>query len=98
MTEAQAPRLDADGTLAFPCRWPLKAMLQAEHDSADRRQAVLDVLHALEGAPDLGGVQQRASRNGRYASLTVEVQARSRDHLEQLYAAVRELDGVVMTL
>ena len=88
-------RLDRKGKLEFPCRYPVKAMTRT------RDQAVGRVLEAMTDAgarPDRDSVSVRPSRNGRFQSITVDVQAESREDLEAVYARLRDLDIVVMTL
>lgn len=88
-------RLDEDGALAFPCRYPVKAMTRA------REKALEQVISAIseQGVdPDHDSVRVRPSRNGRFQSITVEVHAHTREQLEAVYAGLRRLDVVVMTL
>lgn len=88
-------KLDAEGALEFPCRYPVKAMTHA------REKALEQVITAIagEGAdPDRASVMVRPSRNGRYQSITVEIHAQSRAQLESVYSSLRALDVVVMTL
>lgn len=85
----------SDSPLEFPCRWPVKAMVRTGEE------AMHDVLAAIARHADLPGeneVSVRPSRNGRFESITVPIEARSRSHLEAVYAEVRALDVVVMTL
>ncbi len=84
-----------DSPLEFPCRWPVKAMVRTGEG------AMHDVLAAIARHADLPGeeeVRVRPSRNGRFESITVPIEARSRSHLEAIYGEVRALDAVVMTL
>jgi len=88
-------QLDANGALAFPCRYPVKAMTHAGKEATEQ------VLTALSGAgvkPDRERITIRASRNGRFQSITIEIHARSREELETVYARLQHLDVVVMTL
>lgn len=73
--------------LEFPCEFPLKVMGRAlpgfeahVHTLVDRNVAPGDQL----------GFETRASRSGRFISLTVNIRATSRAQLDQLY---RELSG-----
>jgi putative lipoic acid-binding regulatory protein len=66
-----------------------------------REQALDQVLAAiatLDVGVDHETVTIRPSRNGRFQSITVEVEVDSRPTLEAVYARLRELDIVVMTL
>ncbi|MDT8448740.1 MAG: DUF493 domain-containing protein, partial [Wenzhouxiangellaceae bacterium] len=86
---------DATGALEFPCRFPVKAMTHAREQALEQ---VLDVMSGHGAQPDRDSVRIRPSRNGHYQSITVEIRAESRRQLEAVYAALRELDIVVMTL
>jgi len=84
-----------DSPLEFPCRWPVKTMVRTGED------AMRQVLAAIARHADLPGedeVSVRPSRNGRFESITVPIEARSRSHLEAVYTELRALDAVVMTL
>ncbi len=87
--------LDADGALEFPCRYPVKAMTHTREQAVDQ---VLAAIATLEVGVDHERVRIRPSRNGRFQSITVEVEVDSRPTLEAVYARLRELDIVVMTL
>jgi uncharacterized protein len=81
--------------LEFPCRFPIKAMVRT---SAQARTAVLTAISRHTEFCHRDDVRVRPSRNGRFESITVTVTAHSREHLEGIYAEVRGLDVVVMTL
>ncbi|MDT8408332.1 MAG: DUF493 domain-containing protein [Wenzhouxiangellaceae bacterium] len=87
--------LDDQGNLKFPCRYPVKAMTHADRAATAR---VLEVIARHDVGFDPASVQVRPSRNGRFQSITAEIQAESRDQLETIYADLRTLDIVVMTL
>ncbi len=84
-----------ESPLEFPCRYPVKAMVQT---SEQARQAVLEVIAGHSDFDKHADVRARPSRNGRFESITVTVTARSREHLEAIYAELRGLDVVKMTL
>ena len=73
--------------LEFPCAFPLKIMGRA-HEALT--QTVLGVV--LKHAPDFDGatMEMRASRGGKYVSLTCTINATSKPQLDALY---RELFG-----
>lgn len=81
--------------LAFPCRYPLKVMT-ASGDQA--RAQVLAVIAAHAEFCETRDVRLRASGQGNFQSITVTVTARSRSHLETLYAELHALDAVKMML
>ncbi|HSH26363.1 MAG TPA: DUF493 domain-containing protein [Wenzhouxiangella sp.] len=84
-----------DGPLEFPCRWPVKAMVEAGEDAL---RDVLAVIARHAELPDDDDVRIRPSRHGRYESITVVIEAQSRRHLEIVYGELRALDAVRMTL
>ncbi|AKS40623.1 YbeD family protein [Wenzhouxiangella marina] len=81
--------------LEFPCDFPIKAMIRT---SEAARDAVLSVVEEHVEIHRGRDVRSRASRNGRYESLTISVRVDSRDQLERIYADVRALDAVLMML
>lgn len=88
-------KLDADGALEFPCSYPVKAMTHAREKALDQ---VITAIVSQGVEPDPDSVKVRPSRNGRFQSITVKVHATSRPQLESVYASLRALDVVVMTL
>jgi len=91
MTE---PRKE-ESLLTFPCVFPLKVMGRREDGFA---QAVSEVV--LRHAPDYnaGTLEMRTSKNGRYISLTVTLNARSREQLDALYTELSKHPMVMMVL
>jgi len=79
--------MSTETLLEFPCAFPMKIVGRTEDGFA---QTVLEVV--LRHAPDFdsGSMEMRASREGRYLSLTCTVNATSREQLDALY---RELSG-----
>ncbi|HWH42942.1 MAG TPA: DUF493 domain-containing protein [Usitatibacter sp.] len=93
MTErdpAETPSL-----LTFPCVFPIKVMGRREDGFA---QLVSDIVlhHAPDFHPDT--MEMRTSRNGRYLSLTVTINARSREQLDALYVELSKHPMVMMVL
>ena len=91
MTEPQA----GESLLTFPCVFPLKVMGRREDGFA---QMVSEVV--MRHAPDFnaGTIEMRTSKNGRYLSLTVTLNARSREQLDALYIELSKHPMVVMVL
>jgi hypothetical protein len=88
MTEPRA-------ALAFPTAFPLKILGRREARFA---QSVLEIV--LRHAPDFqpATMEMRHSRQGRYLSLTVTVNATSREQLDALYQDLCDHPAVVMVL
>ncbi|HET7728928.1 MAG TPA: DUF493 domain-containing protein [Usitatibacter sp.] len=84
-----------ESLLTFPCVFPMKVMGRREDGFA---QMVCDVV--LSHAPDFHAetIEMRASKNGRYLSVTVTINARSREQLDALYSELSKHPMVIMVL
>ena len=84
-----------ESALTFPTAFPIKVMGRRADGFA---QAIVEVV--LRHAPDFdpAGVEMRSSREGNYLSLTVTVNARSREQLDNLYRDLTSHPMVVMVL
>jgi putative lipoic acid-binding regulatory protein len=89
------PGAEAESLLTFPCVFPIKVMGRREDGYA---QTVTDIV--LRHAPDFHPltVEMRASKNGRYLSLTVTINARSREQHDALDQELSQHPSVMMVL
>jgi putative lipoic acid-binding regulatory protein len=89
------PDPKSQSLLTFPCVFPIKVMGRREDGFA---QAVTDVV--LRHAPDFHPetIEMRSSKNARYLSLTVTLNARSREQLDGLYSELSKHPMVIMVL
>ena len=88
--------MSGESLIEYPCAFPIKIMGRSEN--AGFADAVLGVVLAHDPGFEASGMEMRASREGKYISLTCTVNATSREQLDSLY---RELCGhplVVMVL
>jgi hypothetical protein len=85
----------AESLLTFPTVFPIKVMGRREDGFA---QTVSDIV--MRHAPDFHPqtIEMRTSKNGRYLSLTVTINARSRDQLDGLYSELSKHPMVMMVL
>lgn len=81
--------------LEFPCSYPVKVMVESGSAVHDQVLAVVAAYASFSRSDD---VRSRASRNGRFESITVSVRAESREQLERLYQALNDLNVVKMLL
>lgn len=83
-------RIDPDLLLEFPCHYEFKAFGPAA-DSFVRavKQAVRQVVPVADDA-----TRVRASSGGRYQSVTVSVYLHNSTQLKDVYAALKEVDGL----
>ena len=88
--------MESDETLLrFPCEFPIKVMGKAEDDFD-----ALVVGLIRNHSPDLpdASVTSRHSNGGRYISVTVTIQALSREQLDNIYMDLVAEKRVLMAL
>lgn len=81
--------------IEFPCDFPIKILGNTQAGFA---QAVAEIV--LRHAPDFdaSSMEMRASKKGKYLSLTCVVRATSREQLDRLYQELCDHPLVVMVL
>ena len=86
---------ESESPLQFPCQFPIKAMGLAEHDL---EIIIFDIVR--QHAPDItqDDFNKRESTNGKYISVTVTVNAQSRDQLDAIYHALTAHEHIIMAL
>ena len=84
-----------DSLLTFPCEFPIKAMGKAEDDFD-----ILVIEIVRQYCPDIyeNAVKTRLSHGGRYISVTVTIQAQSRQQLDNIYMALTAHERVIMAI
>ncbi len=84
-----------ESLLKFPCDFPIKAMGEAAEDFD-----TLVVSLIRRHSPDLqeGAIKSRASKGGRYLSVTVTIQAQSREQLDNIYRDLTAEKRILMAL
>lgn len=89
------PDPERPSLLTFPCVFPMKVMGRREDGFA---QTVSEIVmrHAGDFRPET--IEMRTSKNGRYLSLTVTINARSREQLDALYSELSRHPMVMMVL
>ncbi|MEM1412267.1 MAG: DUF493 domain-containing protein [Pseudomonadota bacterium] len=81
--------------LEFPCAFPIKAMGRNEDDF----ETLVTTLVFKHAAPVPGeAVRTNASGEGNFVSVTVTVEATSRDQLDRIYQDLTDCDRVLMAL
>lgn len=78
-----------DQLLSFPCAFPFKVLGVSNPDLVHKISAVLDAL-----STEYSDIKSKTSAQGNYQSVTVRVQANSKEHLETLYETLGEIDIV----
>jgi hypothetical protein len=81
--------------LKFPCSFPIKVM--GRHEPGFE-SIVLALIGAHVGAIAPERVRRRASSNGRFLSVTVTVEAHSREQLDDIYRTLTGTEQVLLVL
>ena len=84
-----------ESLLSYPCPFPLKVMGRKQHGFA---QQVMEIVKKHAPDYDAATMEMRPSRQGTYLSLTVTINATSREQLDALYQELCDHPAVVMVL
>jgi len=86
---------EEESPLKFPCEFPIKAMGKS---NCDLDIIVVEIVR--RHAPDLteAAVYTRDSSAGNYVSVTVRVNATSRQQLDAIYQDLVDCEAVIMAL
>jgi putative lipoic acid-binding regulatory protein len=89
------PLPSQDSLIEYPCEFPIKIMGNSQDGFA---QTVLEIV--LRHAPDFDGAAMgmRASRTGKYLSVTCVIRATSREQLDGLYRELSSHPMITMVL
>ena len=84
-----------DSLFDFPCEFPIKAMGKS---CPELEVAVLEIMR--RHVPDLGegAVKTRESRKGNYVSITVTINARSREQLDAIYMDLTACELILFSI
>lgn len=84
-----------ESLLTFPCSFPIKAMGKDEEDFD-----VLVIGLIRRHSPDLreGAIKSRRSKGGRFVSVTVTIEAESREQLDNIYMDLCAEERILMAL
>lgn len=85
-----------ESLIEYPCAFPIKIMGKSEH--AGFANTVLAVVLKHDPEFEASSMELRASREGKYVSVTCTVKATSREQLDALYQALCDHPQVVMVL
>ena len=86
---------EQESALKFPCQFPIKALGKADLE-IDLR--VVEIIR--RHVPDFGEgcVAFKPSKGGKYISITVTIQATSKQQLDAIYQDLSECPEVIMAL
>lgn len=87
---------EKDTLLEFPCEFSIKAMGLSSHPDFEALVMEIVSVHVPGLTPDAS--RSRASRNGKYLSITITFQATSKAQLDAIYYDLTDHSDVVMSL
>jgi len=85
----------AETLIEFPCRFPIKAM---GRDESEFEAHVLQIISAHVDDIDPNDVMVRSSSKGKFAAVTVTIEARSQAHLDRIYRNLSSSERVLYVL
>jgi uncharacterized protein len=89
---------DHDATISlleFPCEFPVKMM---GRESPEFHATARSLVEKHTGPIPDEAIQSALSRNGRFVSITVTVNAESKEQLDDIYRELTAHDDVLMAL
>ena len=87
--------MSEESAIEFPCQFPIKMM---GRDSPEFRATARSLVEKHAGAVADDAVQAALSRNGRFVSVTVTINAQSQEQLDNIYRDVTSHEDVLMAL
>ena len=84
-----------DTLLEFPCDLPIKVF---GRNVEGFRDVVVDIVSAHCLAPPADQIREQLSRNNGYTSLTITIQADSREQVDALYQELCASEDIMMVL
>lgn len=84
-----------DSLLEFPCQFAIKAMGKSRDDFD---AIVVEIVRRHVCDIREGAVTSRSSRSGTYTSVTVMIEATSREQLDAIYQGLTDHPDVLMAL
>lgn len=81
--------------IEFPCQFPIKAMGKA---SEEFHLHIFEIVKRHAPGTQQQAVKQRASKNGKYISVTVTIEATSQAQLDAIYQDLTDSEQVMMAL
>lgn len=86
---------ETESLIEFPCQFPIKAMGKTRDDFD---AIVVEIVRRHVGDIREGAVSSRPSKAGTYTSVTVVIEATSREQLDAIYQGLTDHPDVLMAL
>jgi putative lipoic acid-binding regulatory protein len=86
---------EPESILEFPCQFPIKAMGKT---SSKLDILIVDIIQRhVQDIPE-GALLSRPSKNGKYTSITITIEATSKQQLDAIYQELSDHPDVLMAL
>ena len=84
-----------DALFGFPCTFPIKAMGRS---AGDFESLIVDIVRRHVPDLDASTITRRESRGGKWVSITLSVEAESKDQIDAIYRELSAHERVVWAL
>jgi putative lipoic acid-binding regulatory protein len=81
--------------MEFPCEFPIKAM---GHATGSLHLTIVGIVRRHAPETDDSSLKSRPSSNGKYLSITITINAQSREQLDAIYLDLTACEQVLMAL
>lgn len=88
-------RESEDSVLEFPCEFPIKVM---GRDEPEFHAAARAIIEEFAGSVDEAAIRQASSRRGNFVSVTITINATSREQLDDIYRALSAHEEILVAL
>jgi uncharacterized protein len=79
----------------YPCQFPIKVIGE---NTEKLSEVIIKVMSTFSEVVHPDEMSKKLSKNGKYLSITFKILARSREHLEQIYAELNAQKEVNMVM
>ena len=86
---------ESESVLQFPCQFPIKAMGKT---SPKLDIVIVEIIRRHVEDIHEGAIKSRTSKNGKYTSITITIEASSREQLDAIYQDLSDHPDVLMAL
>ena len=88
-------KTESDKLLQFPCSFPIKMMGRADSEFSD---TAVGLVEQHVGKITVESIQTSKSRNGNFLSVTVTIDAKSQEQLDNIYNDLSNHEDILVAL
>lgn len=82
-----------ESPISYPCVFPIKAMGLSD---CALENILYDAIKPHDPSLERGQIKSKESSKGRYVSVTLQINAVSREQLDNIYQSITDLDEVIV--